>query len=251
MIFDFAGCHAVVTGAGGGMGEEIACRYLEAGGSVTAFDLKPCSERLLAFGERLTFYQGDIADAAFVKAAVAEAAAQRGRLDHLANVAGVLWFERDASALDMDLAVWDQVMDINLKSMVHMVRAAVPAMRATEGARAMVHFSTTQWYRGDLKPQDAYQASKAAVCAFSKSMAMQLAREGIRSNAVCPGPTLSSLQARWDSEEKRAAAAEYIPMGRLGAPRDMANACLFLFSEASSFITGIELIVDGGLLMRV
>jgi 3-oxoacyl-[acyl-carrier protein] reductase len=123
-------------------------------------------------------------------------------------------------------------------------------MRATPGDRAMVHVSTTQWFRGDPKPQDAYAASKAGVCALSKSLAMQLAAEGIRSNALVPGLTLSPLQARWDTEEKRAAAASYPPLGRLGTPEDMANAVLFLLSEAASYITGTELVVDGGLLMR-
>jgi 3-oxoacyl-[acyl-carrier protein] reductase len=250
MQFDFSGRHAVITGAGGGMGEAIARRYLDAGGSVTAFDLKPAPPTLAGFGGRLGFHQGDITDAGFVAEAIDAAAAARGRLDHLANVAGVLWFDRDFSALEMDLDVWDQVFAINLKSMVHVARAAAPHMRATTGDRAMVHVSTTQWFRGDPKPQDAYAASKAGVCALSKSLAMQLAAEGIRSNALVPGLTLSPLQARWDTEEKRAAAAAYPPLGRLGTPDDMANAVLFLLSEAASYITGTELVVDGGLLMR-
>ncbi|RWX59152.1 SDR family oxidoreductase, partial [Mesorhizobium sp. M2A.F.Ca.ET.039.01.1.1] len=168
-----------------------------------------------------------------------------------ANVAGVLWFGRDKSALDMDLGVWDDVFNINLKSFVHTARAVVPHMRAGGRGGAMVHFSTIQWYRGDPNPQDAYQASKAGVCALSKSLAMQLASERIRSNAICPGMALTPLQARWDTEEKRAAVANYAPLGRIGTPQDMANAALFLLSDAASYITGIELAVDGGLLMRM
>ena len=151
----------------------------------------------------------------------------------------------------MDLDVWDQVFNINLKSFVHTARAVVPHMRAGGRGGAMVHFSTIQWYRGDPKPQDAYQASKAGVCALSKSLAMQLAGDGIRSNSICPGMALTPLQARWDTEEKRAAVADYTPLGRIGTPQDMANAALFLLSDAASYITGIELAVDGGLLMRM
>ncbi|MEL7349065.1 MAG: SDR family NAD(P)-dependent oxidoreductase [Pseudomonadota bacterium] len=241
--------HLVVTGAGGGMGLAIAQRYLELGGVVTAFDVKPKPEALAEVGARVDYHQIDITEAPSVAAAIDASARKHGRLDHLANVAGVLWFDRDGSALEMDLVTWDQVFDINLKAMVHAARAAVPHMRATPGDRAMVHVSTTQWYRGDPKPQDAYAASKAGVCALSKSLAMQLAAEGIRSNALVPGLTLSPLQARWSKEDQRAAAG-VVPIQRLGKPDDMAAATLFLLSDEASYITGTELVVDGGLLMR-
>ena len=254
LTFDFSQRHAVVTGAGGGMGEAISKALLTAGARVTCFDLKPLPDTLAAHGEHCHFVQMDITDAVGVKHAVDEAAQRFGPVHYLANVAGVLWFGRDASLFEMDLDTWDQVFDINLKSMVHMIRSVTPHMREAaageNAAGAMVHFSTTQWYRGDPAPQDAYQASKAGVCALSKSVAMQLAADGIRSNAICPGGTLSPLQARWDTDEKRAAAAQAIPLGRLGTPEDMANACLFLFSDAASYITGIELFVDGGVLMK-
>ncbi|WP_095202293.1 SDR family NAD(P)-dependent oxidoreductase [Mesorhizobium carmichaelinearum] len=251
IVYDFTGRHAVVAGAGGGMGEAIALALLEAGASVTAIDVKPVPTSLSKFGDRLTFAQGDLTDAAFVEQVVSAAGRKHGGIDYLANVAGVLWFGRDRSALEMDLDVWDQVFNINLKSFVHTARSVVPYMRSGGRGGAMVHFSTIQWYRGDPKPQDAYQASKAGVCALSKSLAMQLASEGIRSNAICPGMALTPLQARWDTEEKRAAVADYTPLGRIGTPQDMANAALFLLSDAASYITGIELAVDGGLLMRM
>ncbi|TIN18704.1 MAG: SDR family oxidoreductase [Mesorhizobium sp.] len=251
IVYDCSGKHAIVAGAGGGMGEAIALGLLEAGASVTAIDVKAVPVSLSKFNDRLTFVQGDLTNAAFVEQVVSAAARQRGGIDYLANVAGVLWFGRDRSALEMDLDVWDQVFNINLKSFVHTARSVVPHMRSGGRGGAMVHFSTIQWYRGDPKPQDAYQASKAGVCALSKSLAMQLASEGIRSNAICPGMALTPLQARWDTEEKRAAVAEYAPLGRIGTPQDMANATLFLLSDAASYITGIELAVDGGLLMRM
>lgn len=249
--YDFTGRHAVVTGAGGGMGEAIALALLKSGAAVTAIDLKPQPDTLAGFGDRLAFHRGDLGDAGFVDKAISAAGNARGGIDYLANVAGVLWFGRDKSILDMDMDVWDQVFAINLRAVALTSRAAVPYMQKTGRGGAMVHFSTIQWYRGDPKPQDAYQASKAGVCALSKSLAMQLAAQGIRSNAICPGMTLTPLQARWDSEEVLKAVAEYAPLGRIGTPQDMANATLFLLSDAASYITGIELAVDGGLLMRM
>ena len=250
ITYDFKGRHAVVTGAGGGMGEAIAAALLDAGAAVTALDIKPVPERLAASGDRLDYRQGDLADAAFVAESIEAAGAKHGSIDYLVNVAGVLWFDRDKSVLEMDMDVWDQVFNINLKAMALTSRSAVPFMRKTGRGGAMVHFSTIQWYRGDPKPQDAYQASKAGVCALSKSLAMQLAADDIRSNALCPGMTLTPLQARWDSETVKAV-GNYAPLGRVGTPEDMANTTLFLLSDAASYITGIEVAVDGGLLMRM
>jgi len=119
-----------------------------------------------------------------------------------------------------------------------------------QGGGAMVHFSTVQCLRGDSIPQDAYAASKAGVGAISKSLAMQLAKEGIRSNTIFPGLTLTPMQARWNTPEKVAAVGEYIPMGRVGKPQELASAALFLLSDGASYITGIELIVDGGILLK-
>jgi NAD(P)-dependent dehydrogenase (short-subunit alcohol dehydrogenase family) len=246
--YDFGGRAAVVTGAGGGMGEALALVLADAGAAVTAIDMKPCPATLEREG--VSYAQGDLRDRAFVESTIGGAYSRAGRLDCLANVAGVLWFGRDRSLLDMELSVWDEVMDINLKGMVLTSRAAAPLMRRSGGG-AMVHVSTIQWMRGDLKPQDAYQASKAAVCAVSRSLAMQLAADSIRSNTVCPGPTLTPLQARWENdEEARRQVAEYVPLKRIGTVQDMAQACLFLLSDAASFITGIDLVVDGGLLLR-
>lgn len=252
VTFDFTGKVAVVTGAGGGMGLAISRRILASGGSVLMIDVKPRPDGIDAdinAGVRAIYAQGDLTDMAFVDNAVAEAAAKFGRIDYLANVAGVLWFGKDASLLDMDLGVWDQVFDINLKSMVHTARAVVPHLKKAGGG-AMVHFSTIQCLRGDSAPQDAYAASKAGVGAISKSLAMQLARENIRSNAIFPGLTLTPLQGRWDTAEKVAAVGEYVPMGRVASADELANAALFLLSDAASYITGIDLVVDGGVLLK-
>lgn len=248
LTFDFRGRAAVVTGAGGGMGLEISKQILNAGGSVAMIDVKPGPEGL-ADSERCLYARGDLIDEAFVKQTVNAAARQFGRIDYLANVAGVLWFGRDASLLTMDLDVWDEVFQINLKSMVHTARAVVPYLRKAGGG-AMVHFSTVQCLRGDSTPQDAYTAAKAGVGAISRSLAMQLAREGIRSNAIFPGLTLTPLQQRWDSREKVAAAGQLVPLGRVATAAELACAALFLLSDGASYITGIDLVVDGGVLLK-
>lgn len=246
--FDFSGRVAVVTGAGGGMGLALAQKILRAGGSVVMIDVKERPESVKE-GSNCVYARGDLTEPNFVSATMEVAFKKFGRIDYLANVAGVLWFGKDVSLLDIDLNLWDQVMAINLKSMVHTIKFAVPYMRKSGGG-SMVHFSTIQCLRGDPKPQDAYVAAKAGVVAMSKSIAMQLAAEGIRSNTIYPGVTLTPMQARWDSEEKLKAVAEYVPIGRVGQPDDLANAAMFLLSDAASYITGADLIVDGGLMLK-
>ncbi|MGE0094249.1 MAG: SDR family NAD(P)-dependent oxidoreductase [Alphaproteobacteria bacterium] len=239
----FAGKSALVTGAGGGMGLAIAEALLAEGAHVALVDLKPSTKTL---GGKALYLQGDVSDEAFVADAFARAHAAAGHLDYLVNAAAVLWFDRDKSAVEMTVADWNRIMAINLTAAVLTVRHAVPLMKAAGGG-AMVHVSSIQCLRGDPMPQDAYQASKAGLIALSKSMAIQYARDGIRSNALLPGPTLSPMQARWEGKpEAQARVAGRIPLGRLGTVEDQANACLFLLSDRAAYITGIELIVDGG-----
>ena len=246
----FAGRNAFVGGAGGGMGLAIARLLLESGCAVTAFDLKPAPEELVEAAGGIAYVRGDLTDDEAVGRAVEDTFARHGRLHYLVNAAGVLLFGEDRSAAHIDLALWDRVMAINLKSVVHTCRHAIPRMRQSGGG-AMVHIATIQCLRGDGAPQDAYQASKAGIVALSKSLAIQLAGDGIRSNVIHPGPTLSPMQQRWlDDPEAGEEVARQIPLGRLGTPEDIAHAALFLLSDQASFITGTELIVDGGLMAR-
>lgn len=246
--YDFSGRVAVVTGAGGGMGLALAQALLKSGASVLLIDVKDKPKEIIE-GDTCVYAKGDLTNPKFVTDAVDAAFKKFGRIDYLANVAGVLWFGKDVSLLDIDLDMWDQVMNINLKSMVHTVRATVPHMRKSKGA-SMVHFSTIQCLRGDSKPQDAYVAGKAGVIAMSKSIAMQLAADGIRSNVIYPGVTQTPMQARWDTEEKVKQVADYVPIHRVGTPEDMANAAMFLLSDGASYITGADLVVDGGLMLK-
>lgn len=240
---DFDGKTAFVTGAGGGMGLAIARALLAAGARVTLFDLKSAPDDLPATA---AYVQGDLTDNTLVDQAIGATFERTGRFDYLVNAAGVLWLGRDMSAVEVDLDVWDQVLAINLKSAVHTTRHAIPLMKQTGGG-AMVHISTIQCLRGDSAPQDAYQASKAGLVALSKSLAIQFARDRIRSNVIFPGATMTPMQARWDDDPAaREAVANHIPLGRIGTPEDMAHAAVFLLSDHASFITGTELIVDGG-----
>jgi NAD(P)-dependent dehydrogenase (short-subunit alcohol dehydrogenase family) len=238
----FAGRTAVVTGAGGGMGLQIARDLVAAGVRVVGIDVKARPAEL----ENAAYAQGDVSDDGFVADAIGAAFAETGRLDYLVNAAGVLWFGRDRSLLDIELEVWDRVIAINLTGCMLTARHAIPLMQKSGGG-AMVHFSSTQCLRGDDRPQDAYQAAKAGLLALSKSIAIQFAPEKIRSNVVLPSATESPMQARWEEDPalKRAAAAG-VPVGRVGTVEDMANACLFLLSDQAAFITGAELLVDGG-----
>jgi 3-oxoacyl-[acyl-carrier protein] reductase len=113
------------------------------------------------------------------------------------------------------------------------------------GGGAIVHFSSCQALRGDIKPQDAYGAAKGAILSMSKSIAIQLASDSIRSNVILPGGTMSPMQERWKDKEDDV--AKGIPLGRIGTTQDQANMCLFLLSDKASYITGAEFIVDGGL----
>jgi NAD(P)-dependent dehydrogenase (short-subunit alcohol dehydrogenase family) len=236
----FAGKSAVVTGAAGGMGLNIARDLAAAGARVTGIDLLPRPDGFAGW------VQGDVGDEAMVARAMSATFERDGRLDYLVNAAGVLWFDRDRSLLDIDLAIWERVIRINLTGCMLAARHAIPLMRHSGGG-AMVHISSTQCLRGDDRPQDAYQVSKAGILALSKSVAVQFAGDRIRSNVLLPSATESPMQARWQADpDLKARTAAAIPLGRVGTTQDMADACLFLLSDRASFITGTELLVDGG-----
>jgi 3-oxoacyl-[acyl-carrier protein] reductase len=245
----FEGKVAYVAGAGG-MGLRIAQDLIQAGAHVALADLKPAPGKLPSGPGSHGYFEGDLTDDRFVEKTMADWERQHGRLDYLVNTTGVLLFDRDQSCLEMDLELWDRVMAVNLKSFVLTIRHAVPAMKRAGGG-AMVHFSSIDALRGDDRPQDAYGCSKAAIIRLSKSVAIQLARQRIRSNVILPGPVHTPMQARWDKDPAALERlSDFVPMGRIGSVEDMANACLFLLSDKAAFITGTELIVDGGLMAR-
>lgn len=238
---------AVVAGGGGGMGLNIANDLISEGAKVAIADLKPSPGDVAAGPGSHSYHQGDLSEEAFVRDVVRTTTDEHGGIDYLVNTVGVLWFERDTSFSDIDLDVWEQVYRINLRSFVLTSRYAVAEMKK-RGGGAIVHFASIDALRGEIKPQDAYATSKAAVIRLSKSIAVQFAAYRIRSNAILPGPVLSPMQDRWQGQpELQAEIAAGIPLGRLGTTQDQADACLFLLSDRASYITGTELVVDGGL----
>jgi len=243
MAMSFTDKVALVAGAGGGMGLNIANDLIGEGAHVCLADIKPRPADIRDGPGSSIYCQGDLSDEGFVKSTVGQTVEGFGRLDYLVNTVGVLWFGRDLSLVEIDLETWDRVLEINLKTVVLTARHAIPHMKAGGGG-AIVHFSSTQALRGDVAAQDAYGASKGAILALSKSIAIQFASAGIRSNAILPGATLSPMQERWKGKEAEVGAN--IPIGRVGTTQDQANACLFLLSDKASFITGAELVVDGG-----
>jgi len=247
----FSGKVAFIAGGGGGMGLAIGNALIEQGVHVALADVKPVPVDIAPGPGNHLYSEGDLTDEAFVKQAIDGAATHFNGLDFLINTAGVLWFDRDTSVTDMDMDVWDQVMSINVKSFALTSRFAIPHMKQ-RGGGAMVHFSSVDATGGDAPAQDAYGASKAAVIRLAKSLAIQFAGANIRSNVILPGGTLSPMQERWQgNEEAQAHAAGFVPLGRLGTTADMADACLFLLSDAARYITGVELPVDGGITARV
>ena len=249
ITYDFTGRVAVVTGAGSGMGLAISTAILRAGGAVIAIDLKPQPDAYADLPDRCHYATGDLRNESFVQDSIDSGAQRFGRIDYLANVAGVLWFGKDISLLDIDMNLWDEVFDITLKSMVLTARSAVPHMKAAGGG-AMVHFSSVQCLRGDAIPQDAYSTAKAGVGALSRSLAMQLAADQIRSNTIYPGAIHTPMQARWDTQDKLNEVGAYVPLGRVGTAEELANTALYLLSDGASYITGADIVVDGGMLLH-
>ena len=241
---------AIVCGAGGGIGLNIATDLLDREVNVSLVDLKPRPDSLGERIGRVQYFQGDVTDETFVKDFIHQTVFEFGRLDYLVNATGVLWFGHDKSVVEIDIDTWDRVMEINLKSFALTSRYAVPAI-CKSGGGALVHIASIDALRGDAQPQDAYGASKAGVIRLSKSLAIQFAKDGIRSNTILPGPVLSPMQARWEKDPAAFSAVEqHVPLGRVGQTQDIANACLFLLSDKASFITGTELAVDGGCLAK-
>ncbi len=242
----FSGKTALVTGAGGGMGLAIANHLIQRGVNVCLSDIKSEPNEIATGPGQSIYVQADLSDVAAVETTVAHTLDKFGRIDYLANPMGVLWFDKDKSAVDIDLSVWDAVLNINLRATVLLVQQVIPQMKKLGGG-AIVHFSSVDALRGDDKPQDAYGAAKAALIRLSKSLAIQFAKNNIRSNVILPGQTMTPMQDRWkDKLDLQAAAGKRVPLGRLANAEDMANACLFLLSDNAQYITGTELIVDGG-----
>jgi NAD(P)-dependent dehydrogenase (short-subunit alcohol dehydrogenase family) len=245
-----AGRHAVITGASAGIGTEIARRFAAEGARVALLDVDAAALEDLGAelgpacaGTRAV----DVADAAAVGAAVEWAADALGRIDTVVNNAGIPMV---GAVHELEEADWDRVLEVDLKSIYLVSRAAWPHLRDAGGG-TIANTASVAGIWG-TPGQAGYAAAKAGAIMLTKCMALDGAKDGIRVNCVCPGFTATPMLERYlagqdDPAAARAFAAGLHPLGRLGEPRDLADAFVYLVSDEARWVTGTALTVDGGL----
>jgi 3(or 17)beta-hydroxysteroid dehydrogenase len=244
-----AGKVALITGGASGMGRSEATIFAQEGAKVAVADVleaqgRDVADHITKAGGQARFVKLDVTSEPEWQAAVTAAVAAFGKLDILVNNAGISGSGPDT----MSVPVWDKVMDINAKGVFLGMKYAIPAMQQTGGG-AIVNISSISGFVGQDRIHMAYNASKGAVRIMTKSAAVQYAKDGIRVNSVHPGvmPPMRTSQAAADPEW-RAKMLRVIPLKREGRVEEVAHAVLFLASDEASYITGTELVVDGGLL---
>jgi NAD(P)-dependent dehydrogenase (short-subunit alcohol dehydrogenase family) len=246
-----AGKVALITGAGMGMGREAARLFAEEGASVVVADIDAAAAaetvRLVeAAGGRALATVGDVAVEGDVARMVDEGARRFGALHVLYNNAGI-FPDDDRSVVETDPDVWDRTLAVNLKGVMLCCKYAIPEIQRAGGG-SVINVASFVALVGCTVPQDAYTASKGAVMALTKSLAVQFGPYHVRVNAICPGPILTPLLADlFPTEEEKMKRLGRIPMGRFGLPEDIAYAALFLASDESAWMTGTEFVVDGGI----
>jgi NAD(P)-dependent dehydrogenase (short-subunit alcohol dehydrogenase family) len=188
---------------------------------------------------------GDVAVEDDVRRMTEEGVRRFGALHILYNNAGVLWKDRDRSVLETDEKWWDRVVAINLKSVFWVTKHGIPHLRAAGGG-SIVMMGSVSALAGFTRAQDAYTAAKGALISLTKSLAIQFGKDRIRCNIIHPGIVDTPLQAPYLTAELREEFKSGIPLGRIAHPREIAFAALFLASDESAFMTGAELVIDGG-----
>ncbi len=240
----------VITGAGGGMGREAVALFTAEGAKVCAADvmLDEAEETVEACPEGSAFaVRVDVADEAQVEEMLAATAERFGGIDVLYNNAGISPAD-DASILDTSVESWQRVQDVNAKGVFLCCKHGIPHLRA-RGGGSIVNVASVVALVGAATSQISYTASKGAVLALTRELAVQFARDGIRVNALCPGPVETPLLLAIYGSDPAALERRRIhwPAGRLATPREVVNAALFLASDDSTFVNGATFVVDGGL----
>jgi NAD(P)-dependent dehydrogenase (short-subunit alcohol dehydrogenase family) len=242
---------ALITGAASGIGRESALLFAREGASVVIADVndrggEETAAMVRSAGGRALHVHADVSKAADCEAMVAAAEREFGRLDVLFNNAGIM-LSGDDDAVATTEEVWERTLAVNLKGVFLGCKYGIPALRRTGGG-SVINTASFVSLLGAATPQIAYTTSKGGVLALSRELAVVHARENIRVNALCPGPLRTDLLMSFlDSEEKKRRRLVHIPMGRFGEAGEMAKAALFLASEDSSYLTGAEFVVDGGI----
>jgi NAD(P)-dependent dehydrogenase (short-subunit alcohol dehydrogenase family) len=247
-----AGKVALITGAGMGMGREAAVLFACHGARIGVCDIDEAAARetvrlVEAAGGQAVAAVGDVAREADVERMVAETAGRFGALHVLYNNAGVLWKDRDRSVLETDDGWWERVMAINLKSVFWVTKHGIPHLRRAGGG-SIINVGSVSALAGFTRAQDAYTAAKGALISLTRSLAIQFGKDRIRCNIVHPGIVDTPLQAPYLTAALRREFEGGIPLGRIAHPREIAFVALFLASDESSFVTGAELVADGGFL---
>ncbi len=245
---------AVITGAATGIGRATARLFAGAGATVVLSDVRAAElEQAVAdvrgAGGQATAIAGDLARPEACAAVIDAAVRAHGRLDVVFNNAGVGTMVVGGTVETIPLDRWDLAQDVNVRAMYLVSRAAVPHLRAAGGG-SIVNTASVSAFRGSRgRPSHAYAASKGAVLALTRAMAASYGADRIRVNAICPGTIRTRLTADIiERTEREAAAGQGIPLGRVGEPEDVARCALFLASDDSAWISGTEIVVDGGAL---
>lgn len=240
---------ALITGASSGLGRTGAEIFSREGARVVVADVVDGDEvidSILEAGGEAAFVRCDVSDDDSVRHAVEFAMETFGSVDVLYNNAGVM-LSGDDDPVSTPLEVYERTMDINVKGTLLGCRHAIPAMLESGGG-SIINVASFVAHMGAATPQVAYTASKGAVLALTREIAVIYARRGIRANALCPGPILTPLLEKFLSDEqRRQRRLVHIPMGRFGQPEEIAHGALFLASDESSWMTGQSLVIDGGI----
>jgi NAD(P)-dependent dehydrogenase (short-subunit alcohol dehydrogenase family) len=245
------GSVSVITGAASGIGRETSFLFAREGSAVVVADIneeegRRTEDEIQSAGGQAIFVSADVSKSVDCQRIIGIAEETFGKVNVLFNNAGIM-HGQDDDALATEESVWDLTMAINLKGVFLGCKYGIPALRRAGGG-SIINTASFVALVGAATPQLAYTASKGGVLALTRELAVVHARENIRVNALCPGPLRTELLMKFlDTEEKKERRLVHIPMGRFGLAKEMAFAALYLASNESSYVTGTEFVVDGGI----